>query len=183
MTPEFVLGFIAGEGCFTTTCAVNDDAKYGIYPSMQFKLNVKEKKILEEMVEYVGVGYVSKEQHKDGQWAWRITQHGKLEAFANWIENNSDCGFEESRKYNSFKLWKKLLEEREELLNSKDGVKEFIRRSREINDDSARTTAKSIDELEEIVDSSTNYICGVESAYSDCCGTPVDSPDDTCYRH
>jgi len=183
MTPEFILGFIAGEGSFTTTCAVNDEAKFGVYPSMQFKMNVKEKTILEEIQEFVGIGRVTKEADKDSQWAWRITKTSELHELANWIEQHTDCGFEDSKKYKSFTIWHELLNERKELLNSKGGIRRFIRQSREINDDSARTTGRSVEELEAIVDSSTNYICGAESEYSNCCENPVDSENETCYRH
>lgn len=129
------------------------------------------------------VRYIFDESDRDGQWCWRITAGSELKEFADWVEQESNCGFKESKKYKSFKLWKALLHKREELLSSKDGIKEFIRKSREINEDSARTASRSTEELISIVESSTNYICGVESEYSDCCENPVSTADATCYRH
>lgn len=183
MTPNFILGFIAGEGSFTTTCAVSDDSKFGVYPSMQFKLNVKEKVVLNEIVEFVGIGRVVEESDRNEQWAWRITKYSELKDFSDWINQHLGGGFEESKKYQSFKIWSELLELREDMLSSKDGVKRFIDMSREINDDSARTSYRSIEKLKKIVDSSTNYICGAESSYTNCCENPVDGPDKNCYRH
>lgn len=182
MTPEFILGFIAGEGSFTTTCAVREDAKHGVYPTIRFKLNVKEREVLDEIQEQLELGQV-KDHDNVGQSVWRITNNKELKEFSKWIKENADCGFKESKKYDSFIVWSELLDERSEMIKSKDGIKEFIDKSRKINSESARTVSKSTNKLKGIVDSSTNYICGVESTYTNCCENPVDDPDSNCHRH
>lgn len=179
---DFILGFIAGEGSFSTYTVESDSNKFGLQITPHFNLKVDEREIIEKIHDYMGFGTTL--QDNRGMWSWRVAGKSSRQKLISWIEDNATEEFKCTSKWESFKKWRTFTEKRRELMKSRDGIKELIRMSRNINPDKSRSAnARTVDELISIVEDAEYYECGEPTQKGTPCKTTVDSPDGTCYRH
>jgi hypothetical protein len=174
MDSSFVLGFIAGEGTFSTESEINDKYRFNLLISPKFQVKVKEEDVVREMRDTVGLGQVN----VYGDYGvWRISSNDEFDELIKWIDRNADNGFSSTHK------WRKFVNDRHRMMKTRDGMKELIDLTRTINDASARTNARSVEELKEVVDSAEVYVCGKTTNSGDPCEQVVSGPDVSCYRH
>jgi len=180
MESSFVLGFIAGEGTFSTESEINDKYRFNLLISPKFQVKVKEVDVLREMCDSVGIGQVN--QYGD-YGVWRVSNNDEFDDLIEWIDNNADSGFRSTHKWASYKKWRKFVNERHRLMKTKDGMEELIDLTRNINDVSARTNARTSEELKQVVRDAEVYVCGEKTNSGDPCEQAVSGPDVSCYRH
>jgi len=105
---EFILGFIAGEGCFDTHITETKTGNVNI--SSRFKVEVKtnDVELLKKMADYINAGVVRERSGKD-LCGWLVENKKDLKRIMNFVENNKNA-FQKSAKYESYKTWKKIVE-------------------------------------------------------------------------
>lgn len=180
MNAQFILGFIAGEGSFSFKSV--ERGRFNFYIQPEFSLNVKERDVLDHIIEEVGFGY-NYDLSKNGMSTWRISsREGRLKLIE-FIDEHAGPLFKSTKKYESYLKWKELVERKPELLKTRDGVKEMVSLAYAINErERSRPTKRSKEEVFEIIDNAERHTCGVDASNGPC-GNIVSSPDDVCHRH
>lgn len=157
MEEAFVLGMIAGEGSFSVHCVPYDTYRYGIMVQPQFGLVMYEKEVVEAMHDDLGIGIISTVNGTNGRTRhdWRIKKNAEMDRFIDWLDENMTEDFKKTDKYDSYLRWRSIVEDKQSLLKSKDGVKELIERARSVNGGTAKRDPKySTEELINIVEES-----------------------------
>lgn len=151
MNKQFVLGLIAGEGCFSINFTRTPSYTYGIQLRQSFTLGMNEEN--EELVKAISEKLNESEigTHQDGHIRLEIRRHEAIDSLIEYIESADTTTFEKSEKYESYRKWRDLWGERDELLKNVSGVKEYVRRGKNINSDDGRR-GRSAEEICEIID-------------------------------
>jgi len=180
MESSFVLGFIAGEGTFSTEATESDSYRYNLRLTPKFQVKVKEVDVVREMRDHVGVGRVN----VYGDYGvWRVSDNDGYQKLIEWVDEHAESGFKSTHKWDSYTKWREFVQEREDKMKTRDGIKDMIELSREINSESARTNAKSVSELKEIVDQADVFVCGAPTRSGGSCEQVVPNRGENCYRH
>lgn len=140
MSKETVVGIIIGEGCFQISLHERESSKFNVLSRPTFYLSMKdEKELIKEMVEVADVGYYNSYSNSSPPVSrWEVTSIKECKELSNFIEKNSNQVWKASRKYESFKIWSSLIDERKELHKTKSGMHELIDKSNSINPDGER---------------------------------------------
>lgn len=149
----FILGFIAGEGSFNANLHQQDTYKFGVYAGLRFHIGLhqNDKQLLYSLKEYFDMGRVVERQNNgyDSVY-WEVKKNDEIKQLCDWIEENKSDWFEESIKHKSYKKWKYLVENRQQLISTYDGMVEFIELAKDINRDSrGKSVSEWISRLEE----------------------------------
>lgn len=178
MNSQFILGFIAGEGSFSYKSV--ERGRFNFYIQPEFTLKVKEREILELILDEIGIGYNYTDDNE--MTTWRTSSRDEKLQLIEFIDTHADEMFKSTQKYQSYVKWKELVERKPELIKSKEGVKEMAELAYSINPYGTRSNARTLEEVYEIVDSSQQHFCE-EPAKNGPCSNPVNSSDEKCYRH
>lgn len=148
---NFILGLIAGEGSFCTDMHKQKTYKYNVHTGLRFyiALHEKDKEVIDCLQKYFGIGDVGyKNNSGSGAYKWEIKRNDEVKQFAEWVEENSTNWFKKTRKYDSFVKWKSLIEDRKELMETEEGLIEYIKRAKAINE---TNRGKSVEEWINVV--------------------------------
>ena len=60
ISPNWIVGFIDGEGCFHVSVSKNKSTKLGYQVSLEFSItqHIRDKELMEKLVKFFGCGYV-----------------------------------------------------------------------------------------------------------------------------
>lgn len=112
LTGDWVIGFVEGEGCFTSSA----DSRVNIR-SPRFAVYQKEKEILERIRAFFGFGSVCKRftRHpttgkKNEGWTYKVDAYGEILRLRDFFEGRLQSG----AKKKQFEEWKKIVDERGE---------------------------------------------------------------------
>ncbi|MBI3589164.1 MAG: LAGLIDADG family homing endonuclease [Candidatus Liptonbacteria bacterium] len=145
--PEYITGYIDGEGCFTITFNIRNKAKLGweLRPSFSVSQNEDRRQVLDIIREYFGCGYIRRD-YADKTVKFEVRDHSDL-------INKVIPHFEKfpllSKKQKDFELFKKICE----IINlgshlKREGFVEIINLAYQMNGSGKRKRSK-----EEIINS------------------------------
>ena len=65
VTPQYICGFVDGEGCFTLHIVKRAQSPFGLYftPSFSVSQNTRSVHVLEEIQHFFGCGFIRKDRH------------------------------------------------------------------------------------------------------------------------
>ena len=149
MDPQFALGMIASEGCFSANMSLYESNRFGVQAVLTFHLGMsnRDRDIIEELQDELGVGDIKDHQGVRLQ----VQRHDELDELIEYIEEHRGGAFEKTAKFEAYRKWRDLWADRDELVKTKKGMKEFVERARRINPDDARR-GRSVEELHEIIE-------------------------------
>ena len=179
MTSQFILGLIAGEGSFSFSTQT-DKGRFGVYIQPSFSLSMYEEKLVREVHETLGLGHIS--ERSDGMYALRITSRDERLELIKFVDRNASELFKASEKYIAYCNWKRMVERKQELMKTKDGMRKLVRMAHSVND-FGKSTNYSSEELLKIIDENDQHFCGVTTSKEQPCENPVNSEDAKCYLH
>lgn len=158
MDNGFVLGVIASEGCFSVEKGKSEHYSFGINPVFSFGIGMRsrDKQTLIGLNESVGVGKIKSGGKK--QTKWLVCSQSDVKDLIEFIESNKHYGFIETSKFESYRKWRDLWYDRDELIETESGMKELVSRATEINPDDARR-GRDIDEVHDIIEESCEQKC------------------------
>jgi hypothetical protein len=106
--PEYITGYIDGEGCFTVTFNIKEKAKLGweLRPSFSVSQNEDKRQVLDLIREYFGCGYIRRD-YSDRTVKFEIRDHNDL--MERVIPHFDRFPFL-SAKRNDFELFRKICE-------------------------------------------------------------------------
>lgn len=130
-----VIGLIIGEGCFQMALYERKRNKFGVQPRPQFTLDlhIDDSETLHTVQSQTGIGSVH-EYDNSGLVRWEITSSDRCSSLEDLIRSNSGDLWDSSAKSDSFEKWCSLRDDKSELIESKEGMKELVQRASEIND-------------------------------------------------
>jgi len=105
---SFVLGFIAGEGCFTVDV---NKGSYTIYLQPRFKVVVdsKDRDTLLNIREVIGgVGNVN--EHSDGSTHWDVSSKGECQHVRDYIREHGGKLWLDTDKAENFEVWADIVD-------------------------------------------------------------------------
>jgi hypothetical protein len=135
MNPSFVLGVIAGEGTFNVALHHQEErAKHNVRPDPQFavKMDVRDKNLVKECHESVGLGQYN--EYEDMVY-WSISSKEDCKKMVEYVEENANCGFKNTEKWESFKVWRDVVDIVGEPYKrlSEDEVRTCVTKAKEMN--------------------------------------------------
>jgi hypothetical protein len=110
MDDQFLLGLIAGEGCFTINLTQKNTSP-GIRVNCKFQLTMGEADsgLVEAIHEYIGVGGVYGEQDIHENWQDNVSIHvsskDDAKKIRTLIEESATEVFKQSKKWSQFQIW------------------------------------------------------------------------------
>lgn len=139
---EFILGLIAGEGCFSVQLSQRDDLTHGVEIRPSFTVHMKEDgEILETVKDIVGLGEV---YAREKGAAWHMTRHGELVELIELIDDHAGSLFWETDKGSVFTNWKQIIERKGSGRHlSEEETKKIIRLAKTLNE--RGKSGKSVD--------------------------------------
>ena len=139
--PEYITGYVDGEGCFTVTFNQKVKAKLGweIRPSFSVSQNEDRRQVLDIIREYFGCGYIRRD-YADKTVKFEVRDHNDL---MNRIIPHFERFSLLSRKQKDFELFKKIcgITDRKSHL-TKDGFIEILDLAYQMNGSGKRRRAK-----------------------------------------
>ena len=155
MDSNFVLGLIAGEGCFSSNMTKNSHYSWGVCPRLAFHLGMgeREREMIEAVQQEISVGDIK--DHQEGHVRLQVQRLDDKAALIDYIEENCTPAFEKSSKFKAYDKWRDLFNDRDELIESEEGMKEFATRSCQINPDDGRR-GRTAEEIHEIIEASAD---------------------------
>lgn len=112
LDPNWVVGFIDGEGCFHVSVSKNNTMKLGYQVSLEFSItqHIRDKELMDKFVDFFGCGYVINDTSMKVQFRIRDRQDlsGKLFPF---LDQNLLMTVK-SLDYLDFKLVHSMLEDK-----------------------------------------------------------------------
>jgi len=180
---DFMLGFVAGEGCFSASVHPEESRRLNVVPQVGFSVGVNESKIIDTLNNEFDFGDTAKSGDK---YTWYVKDHHGREKLIDLIESQENHPFTETKKYQQFKRWKVCHNIYGGETTGKEQMKEFIDCCTKVNPDTGNTSEYSRKELKKLVDSgrTERIICGEETDQTDKpCQMPVKHEDEICHRH
>lgn len=132
MDDGFLQGVLEAEGCFSVTITHNDTYQHGINPRFLAYIGTddRDRELVDMIQEYLGIGHT---RVAPDTYRWRVRTLGGCRELVDYIEDNALPEFRTTSKYACYERWRDLLRDRDELLESKDGAVELVRRACDIN--------------------------------------------------
>lgn len=174
MNSQFVLGLIAGEGSFSAYAGPSESRRFGVQVEIDFSVKMKEEDVLQSARDFVGLGYIS---YTGDYTMWTVSSNDDVQNLIEWIEEQDLSPFKQTLKHDSYQNWKEVVQKREDLMKSKEGMKELVQMARSINYFDKKLKY-STEELFEIIEQNEVNRCGYDG-----CRQTVSSADETCYAH
>jgi len=130
-----VIGLIIGEGCFQMALYERERNRFGVQARPQFTLDlhIDDSETLHTVKSQTGIGNIH-EYDNSGLVRWEVTSVDSCNKLESLIRSSSGELWDSSAKSDSFEKWCDLRDDKSELIKSKEGMKEIVRRSAEIND-------------------------------------------------
>jgi len=174
---QFLLGFIAGEGCFGISLYQRDSGKVLARP--YFQLGVMETPVIEKAHNTIGVGSVS--DRKNGFTEWRAQSEEDVIAMREWVEENRGDFFNASHKADQFDMWSKAVDIQQQSVVTDNDLKRLV----DIAYDIPRSNTKSLSRSEwyQLIDDFEQYFCDATTEGGDNCQKPVPESDMQCHLH
>jgi len=175
----FLLGFIAGEGCFMIEVGDIQRRRWNINISPRFSLLVHEDEILTQLRDEFDLGNV---YHSDERSQWSIQSIDGCLELCEVIDNSDIRFFEGTEKYNQYEKWKACLH----MINdgehtTRDGAHKLVDRSFEIGKPGKRKYSK--DYYHNRINEAGDYTCDAETKDGSNCSRHVAKPDNNCGWH
>jgi len=113
--PQWVVGFIDGEGCFHISVSKNSTMKLGYQVSLEFTItqHVRDKELMNKFVEFFGCGYVTPDTSNKVQ--YRIRNRNDLAKYLFPFMDNNPLLSIKTLDYTDFKRVHTMLDNREHL--------------------------------------------------------------------
>jgi hypothetical protein len=113
--PQWVVGFIDGEGCFHISIARNSTMKLGYQVSLEFTItqHIRDKELMYKFAEFFGCGYVSSDTSNKLQ--FRIRNRNDLANYLFPFMDNNPLLTVKTLDYADFKRVHAMLDNREHL--------------------------------------------------------------------
>mgnify|MGYP006281713157 CR=1 FL=1 len=104
---DFILGLIAGEGCFYVELNKNKRVSHNVYARPAFTLGVKvdDPDIVHILEEEFGFGEIVK---KDNSIEIRVRNKDSIEQLIDWLDEKSSTLFERTDKHRQYEDWKTI---------------------------------------------------------------------------
>ena len=153
---DFILGIIAGEGCFSVGIEYADSYKYGVSTRWLFQVQMNDKSCVEFVNKSLGLGGRIKARSRGGNYSEVYELYARnsnqIDAVIEWFRENRTHEFDQSDKGDVFDDWATLWEERNDLMNSESGMIELVTRAHSIN--SRKDTGKPLEEIIKTIEKS-----------------------------
>jgi len=110
LNPNWIVGFIDGEGCFHVSVSKNKSMKLGYQVSLEFSItqHIRDKELMNKLVDFFGCGYVINDTPMKLQYRIRDRQDLSKKLFP-FLDQNSLLTVK-SLDYLDFKLVHSMLE-------------------------------------------------------------------------
>jgi hypothetical protein len=131
----FILGLVAGEGCFTFDISQRSDMSVGLLISPSFQLKMKDEVLVKEVAELTHGDIV---EPSDGTTAWRVRGWDNCRTFSNDLVSALSTQpttnlFTESRKFESLEMWHSIVHSYEPPQNEKE-LRSLLENIQRVND-------------------------------------------------
>jgi len=112
LNPNWIVGFIDGEGCFHVSISKNKSMKLGYQVSLEFSItqHIRDKELMNKLVDFFGCGYVINDTPMKLQYRIRDRQDLSMKLFP-FLDQNSLLTVK-SLDYLDFKLVHSMLEDK-----------------------------------------------------------------------
>jgi hypothetical protein len=129
----FVLGFVAGEGCFTVNIREQAGNIYAL-PSFALSVSERDEGIVQELCDLTGLGSVN--YRRGGMVAWVISSREECQTFASQLRSAMEGTlFSVTEKSNQLERWVEFMEEYETPKTDEE-VRTVVERAKSVNPDS-----------------------------------------------
>lgn len=176
MDDQFVLGFIAGEGCFYIPLNHKNSGRVRAFPA--FALHVHEKQIIKDIWNYFeNIGTIR--QRDDGM-VWQVQAYDEVKTVHDWVNNNRKECFNITDKARQFGLWREAVS-----IYSTDMSDKDLKRMVDLSFDIAKSNTRNVSKETwyERIESFTQHRCGVTLDDGSSCQYKVTDKNDTCWLH
>ena len=176
---DYVLGIVAGEGCFTVGHKIQNGHIY-INPAFLISLKKKDADTLEVVKNvFDGRGSIS----VNGDMAtWRISGKDNFKFITKTIRENASDAWWKSEKAKNFKLWAEIIDIYTDGYNNSDDTAEMFRIAEDLN----KGNGKEVDFTEKVKiaeNDSYGHTCGYIKSDGEPCQRRVPVKDETCWDH
>jgi len=129
----FVLGFVAGEGCFTVNIREQAGNIYAL-PSFALSVNERDEGIVQELCDLTGLRSVN--YRRGGMVAWVISSREECQTFADQLSSAMEGTlFSVTEKSNQLERWVEFMEEYETPKTDEE-VRTVVESAKAVNPDS-----------------------------------------------
>lgn len=146
---NFLLGLIAGEGCFGINFHHSDRYTYGFIPRFRFYIGMKgDGDILRKYRESIGMGNIKK--YESGIIHWHIDSKVNCLELCNIIDKMDTSKFKQTSKWDSYTTWRDSIRMYENKGTSAKSLEDLVKNSRKMNSNGS-SRKRSVEEMLSII--------------------------------
>lgn len=177
MDNQFILGFIAGEGCFHIALNRKKSGRVRAFPA--FDLHVYEKQIIKDIYHHFeNIGTIR--NRNDRGMVWQVQSYNEAKILHDWVSENRKKCFNVTDKARQFDIWSEAVS-----IYSTDMSDKDLKRMVDLSFDIAKSNTRNISKETwyERIENFTQNRCGVKNRNENPCKNKVSDKDDTCWAH